>query len=83
MKLVGTGILQTALALSLGFVGIGSAQSVPASPLWGNAEVREITQYRNCTVYGLVTDPEHTFWVVCSPGSAPGTPALPAAATGH
>jgi len=79
MKLVSTGVLRAALALSLGVAGLGAAQSTTASPPWGTAEVTEITRYKNCTVYGLVTDPDHTFWVVCSPDVAP----LPSAVTGH
>jgi len=79
MKLVSTRVLRAVLACSLGFAGLGAAQSTTASPPWGTAEVREITRFKNCTVYGLVTDPDHTFWVICSSDADP----LPSAETGH
>lgn len=38
----------------------------PARP-WGNQQVERVLQKGNCTVYGLVGDPQ-TIWVVCPPG---------------
>jgi len=37
----------------------------PSLMSWGDAPVRKLFQFHNCTVYGLVSDPEHQYWVVC------------------
>lgn len=65
------------LLLALVVTAAACTSTLKPSKPWGDAEVRIVIWHDGCPVYGLVSDPEHTYWP--DPDCVPTSPVPPPA----